>query len=67
MRFFRKAQVQEAPCPRCGITIAMDARECKYCGLNLEDPHSTGDGWSAPVQHAEGAPPAVDERVTSYR
>ena len=67
MRFFRKAQVQEAPCPRCQITTSMDATECPHCGLNLKDPSQTADGWSAPVEHAEGPAPAVDQRVTSFR
>jgi hypothetical protein len=67
MRFFRKEQVQEAPCPRCCITIAMDARECPYCGLNLAEPHRTEDGWSTPVEHAADAPPPVDQRTTSFR
>jgi hypothetical protein len=67
MRFFRKEQVLEAPCPRCCITVAMDARECPHCGLNLESPEQTQDGWAAPVPHAEEAAPPVEQRATSFR
>jgi hypothetical protein len=68
MRFFRKeTTVQEAPCPRCCVTIAMDARECPVCGLNLQEPESTQDGWAPPVEHAEEAPPPVDQRTTAFR
>ena len=58
MRFFRSSsQVDEAPCPRCCITIAMDARDCPYCGLNLATPEQTQDGWTAPVKRGEPVGP----------
>ena len=43
-------------CPRCGATLAPNARECPLCGLSLADPFVPEDAPADPLASAAASP-----------
>jgi hypothetical protein len=50
MRLFkrhREDEPTEAPCPRCGVPVPVEAQECAVCGWDTRDAYVRADPTSS--------------------